>query len=630
MACIKNGEFDYDAVVVGAGHAGIEAALALARTGLNTLILSVTLDNIGYLACNPSIGGTAKGHLVREVDALGGQMGITADKTLTQLRMLNSSKGPAVQSLRAQVDKYAYHNEMKRVLENTENLTLRQGEVKEILVSDGRVRGVKTVYNLIYNAPAVVLACGVYLKSTIIVGDVFLNRGPVSFARSEYLSDNLRGLGLEVRRFKTGTPARIDGRTVDYSALELQQGQPDIYSFSVMSKKVHATKKVCYLGYTNEKTHEIIRENLHRSPLYGGMIEGTGPRYCPSIEDKVVRFSDKPRHQAFVEPVGLDTEEMYIQGMSSSLPEDVQIALYRTIPGLENAEFTRPAYAIEYDCIDPSNLKLSLEYKQIEGLFFAGQINSTSGYEEAACQGLIAGINAAQKVKGKEPVILDRSQGYIGVLIDDIVTKGTDEPYRMMTSRAEYRLLLRQDNADLRLTEIGHNVGLISDERFEKFKTKRENIKNEINRLKKEIVKPTKEVNELLKKYGTTELSTGTKMSELLKRTELEYKKLEPIDLNRPKLTIQEQTEVEIQIKYEGYIKLQEAQVEKFKKLETKILPEDIDYEKLKGISLEGRQKLNKLKPRSIGQASRISGVSPADISVLLVYLQTRNGEEKV
>ena len=621
---------EYDVAVIGAGHAGCEAALASARLGMKTVIFSISLEAIANMPCNPHIGGSSKGHLVREIDALGGEMGKNIDKTMIQIKMLNTSKGPAVHSLRAQADRKKYQSEMKHTLELQENLDVKQGEIVDIQVENGKVKEVKTDVGAIYGVKAVILATGTYLKGKIFIGDFAKESGPDGVAAANELSACLKKLGIELRRFKTGTPARINRRSIDFSKMEVQKGDNGVEAFSFEDEPKEFEQVDCYLTYTNEKTHQIIRENLHRSPLYGGMIEGTGPRYCPSIEDKVVRFSDKPRHQAFVEPVGLDTEEMYIQGMSSSLPEDVQIALYRTIPGLENAEFTRPAYAIEYDCIDPSNLKLSLEYKQIEGLFFAGQINSTSGYEEAACQGLIAGINAVQKIKGKEPVILDRSQGYIGVLIDDIVTKGTNEPYRMMTSRAEYRLLLRQDNADLRLTEIGHNVGLISDERFEKFKTKRENIKNEIDRLKKEIVKPTKEVNDLLKKYGTTELSTGTKMSELLKRTELDYEKLAPIDLNRPKLTIQEQAEVEIQIKYEGYIKLQEAQVEKFKKLETKMLPEDIDYEKLNGISLEGRQKLNKFKPRSIGQASRISGVSPADVSVLLVYLQTKNGEEKV
>ena len=487
---------------------------------------------------------------------------------------------------------------------------------------NGKVTAVETSVGAIYGVKAVIVATGTYLKGKILMGEFSQESGPDGVSAANKLSDALKRIGVDLVRFKTGTPARINKRSIDFSKMEVQKGDTEIVPFSFEDEVKDLKQVDCYLTYTNEETHKIIRDNLHRSPLYAGKIEGTGPRYCPSIEDKVVRFSDKPRHQAFVEPVGLDTDEMYIQGLSSSLPEEVQIAFYRTIPGLENAEFTRSAYAIEYDCINPSNLKLSLEYKGIDGLFMAGQTNGTSGYEEAACQGLIAGINASQKIKGKEPVILDRSQGYIGVLIDDIVTKGTNEPYRMMTSRAEYRLLLRQDNADLRLTEIGHEVGLISDERYQKFLNKKANIEKEIQRLKEETVKPTEKVNELLKKYGTTELSTGTKMSELLKRTELDYNKLAPIDENRPELTLQEKEEVEIQIKYEGYIKMQEAQVEKFKKLETKLLPEDLDYEQIKGLSLEARQKLNKFKPRSIGQASRISGVSPADISVLLIYLQ--------
>ena len=613
---------DYDIAVIGAGHAGCEAGLAAARLGMKTLVFSISLDAVANMPCNPHIGGSSKGHLVREIDALGGEMGKNIDKTMIQIKMLNTSKGPAVHSLRAQADRKRYHMEMKHTLEKQENLYLKQGEIVDIKVENGKVTAVETSVGAIYGVKAVIVATGTYLKGKIFMGEFSQESGPDGVSAANKLSDALKRIGVDLVRFKTGTPARINKRSIDFSKMEVQKGDTEIVPFSFEDEVKDLKQVDCYLTYTNEETHKIIRDNLHRSPLYAGKIEGTGPRYCPSIEDKVVRFSDKPRHQAFVEPVGMDTDEMYIQGLSSSLPEEVQIAFYRTIPGLENAEFTRSAYAIEYDCINPSNLKLSLEYKGIEGLFMAGQTNGTSGYEEAACQGLIAGINASQKIKGKEPVILDRSQGYIGVLIDDIVTKGTNEPYRMMTSRAEYRLLLRQDNADLRLTEIGHEVGLISDERYQKFLNKKANIEKEIQRLKDETVKPTEKVNELLKKYGTTELSTGTKMSELLKRTELDYNKLAPIDENRPELTLQEKEEVEIQIKYEGYIKMQEAQVEKFKKLETKLLPEELDYEQIKGLSLEARQKLNKFKPRSIGQASRISGVSPADISVLLIYLQ--------
>lgn len=620
---------DYDIAVIGAGHAGCEAGLAAARLGMKTLVFSISLEAVANMPCNPHIGGSSKGHLVREIDALGGEMGKNIDKTMIQIKMLNTSKGPAVHSLRAQADRKRYHMEMKHTLEKQEKLYLKQGEIVDIKVENGKVVGIETAVGAIYGVKAVIVATGTYLKGKIFMGEFSQESGPDGVSAANKLSDSLKRIGVDLVRFKTGTPARINKRSIDFSKMEVQKGDENIVPFSFEDEIKDLKQVDCYLTYTNEETHKIIRDNLHRSPLYAGEIKGTGPRYCPSIEDKVVRFSDKPRHQAFVEPVGLDTDEMYIQGLSSSLPEDVQIALYHTIPGLEKAEFTRSAYAIEYDCIDPSNLKLSLEYKGIEGLFMAGQTNGTSGYEEAACQGLIAGINAAQKIKGKEPVILDRTQGYIGVLIDDIVTKGTNEPYRMMTSRAEYRLLLRQDNADLRLTEIGHDVGLISEERYQKFLTKKANIEKEIQRLKNTIVKPTEEVNKLLIDCGTSPLTTGTKMAELLKRTELDYEKLASIDPERPELTLQEKEEVEIQVKYEGYIKMQEAQVEKFKKLETKLLPEDIDYQSINGLCLEARQKLDKFRPRSIGQASRISGVSPADISVLLIYLQVNKNSNK-
>lgn len=621
---MKHLEKEYEAVVVGAGHAGCEAALALARLGVKTIMFTVSVDSIALMPCNPNIGGTSKGHLVKEIDALGGEMGKNIDKTFIQSKMLNKSKGPAVHSLRAQADKKEYSASMRKVLESTENLTIKQGEVTELLTEGGKITGVKTFSGAVYHCKVCVLCTGTYLKARCIYGEVENFTGPNGLQPANYLSDSLSKLGIELRRFKTGTPARIDGNTIDYSMMEIQKGDEEIipFSFTNEPEDIDREQAFCWLTYTNEKTHEIIRENLDRSPLYSGVIHGTGPRYCPSIEDKVVRFADKKRHQVFIEPEGNYTNEMYIGGMSSSLPEDVQYEMYRSVPGLEHAEIVRNAYAIEYDCINSLELNASLELKKISGLFSAGQANGSSGYEEAGAQGLIAGINAARKIQKKEPIIITRSQGYIGVLIDDLVTKGTNEPYRMMTSRAEYRLLLRQDNADMRLTPIGYEVGLISEERYQALLEKEKQIEQEIERLSKVTVGTSDKVQNCLEKNGSTKLVSGSTMLELIRRPELDYFVLEEIDKNRPALSRQVKEQVNINIKYEGYIKRQEKQVEQFKKLENRRIPENIVYEEVNSLRTEAVQKLNQVRPSSVGQAARISGVSPADISVLLVYLE--------
>lgn len=615
---------EVDVIVVGGGHAGCEAALASARMGYKTIIFAISLDSIAMMPCNPSIGGSSKGHLVREIDALGGEMGKNIDKTYIQTKMLNTGKGPAVYSLRAQADKGRYQREMKRTLEKTENLYIRQGEVTDILVENGEVKGVMTSSKAEYRAKAVVLCMGTYMKARCLYGETIIQSGPNGLMPATKLSQSLLDLGITLYRFKTGTPARVDGNTIDYSKTTIQYGDENIVPFSFENKAedIWREQVPCYLTYTNEKTHKIIRDNLHRSAMYGGLIQGTGPRYCPSIEDKVVRFADKERHQIFIEPEGEDTCEMYIQGMSTSLPEDVQIQMYRTLPGLENCRIMRNAYAIEYDCIDATQLKLSLEFKNIKGLFSAGQFNGSSGYEEAAAQGLIGGINAVRYIQNKEPLILDRSEAYTGVLIDDLVTRGSKEPYRMMTSRAEYRLILRQDNADERLLKKGYEVGLVSEERYKKFLEKQRMINDEIERVNHITITPKENVQELLDSYESTRLKSGVKLSDLIKRPELDYFKLESIDAQREELPYDVKEEVNIKIKYEGYIRQQMNQVKQFKKMETKLLPEDIDYSEIKNLRLEAIQKLNNIRPKSIGQASRITGVSPADITVLLIYLE--------
>lgn len=623
---------NYDVVVVGAGHAGCEAALASARLGLSTIMFTVSVNSIALMPCNPNIGGSSKGHLVKEIDALGGEMGKNIDKTFIQSKMLNRSKGPAVHSLRAQADKQAYSNEMRKTLENTENLTIRQGEVTKLLVEEGKITGVLTYSGAVYYCKAVILCTGTYLKARCIYGDVSNETGPDGLQAANYLTDSLKELGIEMFRFKTGTPARIAGNSIDYSKMEEQFGDERVvpFSFSTDPEDVQIEQKSCWLTYTNEKTHEIIRANLDRSPLYSGAIEGTGPRYCPSIEDKVVRFADKNRHQVFIEPEGTYTNEMYIGGMSSSLPEDVQYEMYRSVPGLENARIVRNAYAIEYDCINPRQLYPTLEFKNIKGLFSAGQFNGSSGYEEAAAQGLIAGINAAMEIKGQEQLILDRSEAYIGVLIDDLVTKENHEPYRMMTSRAEYRLLLRQDNADLRLRKKGYQAGLIDEETYQKSVEKEKQIQEEIKRIEHVNIGASERVQSLLESFGSTPLKSGTTLAELIRRPELSYEAVASIDENRPELSWDVKEQVDINVKYDGYIKRQLRQVEQFKKLEAKKIPTDIDYEKVGSLRIEARQKLEMYRPVSIGQASRISGVSPADISVLLVYMEQYGRREEV
>ena len=613
---------NFDVIVVGAGHSGCEAALASARMGMNSLVLTISLDSVALMPCNPAIGGTGKGHLVREIDALGGEMGKNIDKTFIQSRMLNTSKGPAVHSLRAQADKNRYSSSMKEILESEKNITLKQGEVTGFLVKESKVTGIITRTGARFNAKTVILCTGTYLRGKIYIGEVSYWGGPNGLSPAMYLTEHLEEYGIKVRRFKTGTPARIHMDSINFSKMDIQPGDEDIVPFSFMNENLNKDQVPCYLTYTNLETHKIIMDNLSRSPMYTGHMESTGPRYCPSIEDKVVRFSDKNRHQIFVEPEGLETKEMYVQGMSTTLPAEVQIKMLRTVEGLENVEIMREAYAIEYDCIDPTTLNRSLEHKEIEGLFFAGQVNGSSGYEEAAAQGMIAGINASLKLQNKEPLILDRSQAYIGVLIDDLVTKGTNEPYRMMTSRCEYRLTLRQDNADLRLTEIGYNVGLASKKRYEKMITKREGIEKELERLSNVKITPTDEINSYLKELGSSPMKKPTSLYELIKRPELSYDSLHIIDKDRDNLLKDVKVQVEIQIKYEGYIDKQMKQIEQFKKLEDKKLSKELDYSIIKGLRLEARQKLDKMKPESVGQASRISGVSPSDINVLLVYLE--------